>query len=65
MKQTQSSLAEGYGQVWQIEGTGYHGDREINKCRAFGCEEEEDNKCMNKSRILHNRTKIIAGSWKV
>jgi hypothetical protein len=55
-------MAEGYGQVWQIEGTGYHGDREINKCRAFGCEEEEDNKCMNKSRILHNRTKIIAGS---
>jgi len=53
-------MAEGYGQAWQIEGTGYHGDREINKSGAFSC--EEDNKCINKSRILHNRTKKTAPS---
>ena len=60
MKQSQSSMAKGYGQAWQIEGTGYQGNREINKYRAFGCEEED--KCLNKSRILHNRTKKIAPS---
>ena len=61
MKQSKSSMAEGYGQAWQIEGTGYHGDQEINKNRAFGCK-DEDNKCMNKFRILHNRTKKITPS---
>jgi hypothetical protein len=49
-------MAEKYGQAWQIEGTGYHGDQEINKTRAFGFE-DEDNKCTNKSRIQHNLTK--------
>jgi len=58
MMQSKSGIAEEYGQGWQIEGTGYHGDREIHKNRAFSCE-KEDNKCMSKCRILHNRTKKI------
>ena len=61
MKQSKSSMAEGYRQAWQIEGTGYHGDQEINRSRAFSCE-DEGNKCMSKSRILHNRTKKTAPS---
>jgi hypothetical protein len=60
MKHSKSSMAEGYGQASQTEGTGCHGDREINKSRAFDCE-DEDNKCMNKARVLHNnRTKKMA-----
>jgi len=49
-------MAEEYGQGWQIEGTGYHGDREIHKSRAFSCE-EEDNKCMKMHEQVQDSTK--------
>lgn len=55
MKQSKFRMAEKYGHVWEFEGTGYHGDQEINNT-AFGGE-DGDNKFMNKSKILHNRTK--------